>query len=73
MGGTVFTSRRGFWEADSARVWEKECMERYAGLVRLTETEKMFGMLPKEEICEFAEVVLECTYGVAWCEERWGV
>jgi hypothetical protein len=73
MGGTVFTSRRGFWEAGSARVWEKECMERYAGLVRLGETEKMFGVVPREEICEFAEVVLECTYGVGWCEERWGV
>jgi hypothetical protein len=33
----------------------------------------MFGVVPREEICEFAEVVLECTYGVGWCEERWGV
>lgn len=72
MGGTAFTSRRGFWEASSASVWEKSCAERYAGLVRLTETEKMFAMVPKEEISEFAKVVLQCTYGRGWCEERWG-
>jgi hypothetical protein len=70
MGGTVFTSRRGFWEAPSARLWEKECTERYAGLVRLTEIEKMFTMVPKEEINEFAKVVLECTFGGEWCEEE---
>jgi hypothetical protein len=69
LGGTVFTSRRGFWEAPSARAWEKECCERYAGLVRLTETEKLFERVPREEICEFAKVVLECTFGAEWCEE----
>jgi hypothetical protein len=69
LGGTVFTSRRGFWEAQSARAWEKECCERYAGLVRLTEPEKMLEKVPREEISEFARVVLECTYGVQWCEE----
>jgi hypothetical protein len=72
LGGTLFTSRKGFWEAPSARVWEKSCSERYAGLVRLTETEKLFSMVPREEISEFAKVVLECTFGVEWCEERWG-
>lgn len=72
LGGTLFTSRKGFWEAPSARVWEKCCCERYAGLVRLTETEKLFSMVPREEISEFAKLVLECTFGVEWCEERWG-
>jgi hypothetical protein len=70
MGGTMFTSRRGFWEAGSARAWEKECSERYAGLVRLTETEKLFEMVPRGEISEFTKVVLGCTFGVGWCEER---
>jgi hypothetical protein len=69
IGGTVFTSRRGFWEAPSAKAWERACTERYAGLVRLTETEKMFAMVPKEEISEFAKVVLECKFGLEWCEE----
>jgi hypothetical protein len=59
-------------EAGSARAWEKECSERYAGLVRLTEMEKLFEMVTKGEISEFVKVVLECTYGVGWCEE-WGV
>jgi hypothetical protein len=70
LGGTLFTSRDGFWEAGSASVWEKRCGERYAGLVRLTETEKLFSMVPREEISEFAKVVLECTYGSEWCEGR---
>jgi hypothetical protein len=74
MGGTVFTSTRGFWEAESARCWEKEYMERYAGLVRLTEVEKIFGtIVPMGEMCEFTEVVLECTFGVGWYEEKWGI
>jgi hypothetical protein len=70
LGGTVFTSRRGFWEAPNAGLWEKQCEERYAGLVRLTETEKLFAMVPKEEISEFTKLVLECTFGSEWCEER---
>lgn len=72
LGGTMFTSRKGFWEAKSASSWEKACTERYAGLVRLTETEKMFEMVPREEINEFAKLVLECTYGAETCE-TWGV
>jgi hypothetical protein len=72
LGGTMFTSRKGFWEAKSASLWEKACTERYAGLVRLTETEKMFEMVPREEINEFAKLVLECTYGAETCE-TWGV
>jgi hypothetical protein len=70
MGGTLFTTRRGFWEAPNAKAWERACTERYAGLVRLTETEKMFALVPKEEISEFAKVVLECTFGLEWCEQR---
>jgi hypothetical protein len=38
--------------------------------MRLTEIEKMFTMVPKEEINEFAKVVLECTFGGEWCEEE---
>jgi hypothetical protein len=67
----MFTSRRGFWEAPSASVWGRQCEEQYAGLVRLTETDKLFTMVPQEEISEFAKLVLECTYGTEWCEERW--
>jgi hypothetical protein len=71
MGGTMLTTRQGFWEAPSAVVWEKRCGETYAGMIRLTEVEKMFALVPKEEICEFAKTVLECTYGIEQVE-RWG-
>jgi hypothetical protein len=69
MGGTLFTSRQGFWEASSAGVWERECTERYAGLVRLTETDKLFSMVPKGELSEFARLVLQCAFGEVWCEK----
>ncbi|OAK93536.1 hypothetical protein IQ06DRAFT_299043 [Phaeosphaeriaceae sp. SRC1lsM3a] len=72
LGGTIFTSRSGFWEARSALAWEKLCSERFSGLVRLTETEKMLAMVPREEINDFAKVVLECTYGSEWCEAKLG-
>ncbi|KAF2107962.1 hypothetical protein BDV96DRAFT_588009 [Lophiotrema nucula] len=68
MGGTMFTSRQGFWEAPSAGAWEKRCTERFAGLVRLTETDKLFSMVPKGELNEFARLVLQCTFGLEWCE-----
>jgi hypothetical protein len=72
MGGTMITTRKGFWEAPSAVAWEKKCMETYAGMVKLTEVEKMFALVPKDEICELARMVLSCTYGTEQVE-RWGV
>jgi hypothetical protein len=71
MGGTMFITRKGFWEAPNAVLWEKICVETYAGMVRLTEVEKMLALVPKEEICEFAKTVLECTFGVEQVE-KWG-
>lgn len=72
LGAPVFTSRTGFWEAETAAVWEQRCMESYAGMVRLTQVEDLFEMVPKTEISEFARVVFECTYGVEQVEE-WGI
>jgi hypothetical protein len=72
MGGTIFTTRQGFWEAPSAASWEKRCTETYAGMVRLTEVDKLFELVPKKEICEFARMVLSCTYGVEQVE-TWGL
>ncbi|KAF1911658.1 hypothetical protein BDU57DRAFT_524263 [Ampelomyces quisqualis] len=51
LGRTLFTSAKGL---PSARVWEKSYSERYAGLLRLTETGKSLSMVPREEISEFA-------------------
>lgn len=70
MGGQMFTSRQGFWEARSAVVWEKQCSEVYAGLVRLTDVEKLFMTVPFGELNDFAKLVLECTYGAEQIE-RW--
>lgn len=70
MGGTIFTSRTGFWESPNAAAWEKRCTEVYSGLVRLTEVDKMMALVPREEVCEFADLVLECTYGEGWTQ-RW--
>lgn len=72
MGGTFFTTRSGFWEAKSAMAWEKRCCEVYAGLLQLTHVDQMFASIPKDEICDFAKVVLECLYGPDQLE-RWGV
>jgi hypothetical protein len=72
LGGTMFTSRQGFWEAPSAMAWEKKCSEVYAGQVRLTEVDKLLATVPLGELSEFTKVVLECRYGVEQTE-RWGV
>ena len=72
LGGMMFTSRQGFWEAPSALVWQKRCSEVYGGLVRLTETDKLFTMVAPEDLDDFAKLVLEVTFGMEQME-RWGV
>ncbi|KAF2845254.1 hypothetical protein T440DRAFT_472819 [Plenodomus tracheiphilus IPT5] len=72
MGGTVFTSRQGFWEASSACEWEKRCIEIYSGLVRISEMDKMFAMVPKDELNEFTILMIQCTFGLDQAS-RWGV
>ena len=72
LGGMMFTSRQGFWEAPSALAWQKRCSEVYGGLVRLTETEKLFTMVAPENLDDFAKLILEVTFGMEQIE-RWGV
>ncbi|KAL9057554.1 MAG: hypothetical protein Q9162_002287 [Coniocarpon cinnabarinum] len=72
LGGMMFTSRRGFWDAPTAAVWLSRCKEVYGGLVRLTEMEKLFETLEPRELDDFARVMLGVTFGA----ERvgaWGV
>ncbi|KAJ4369600.1 hypothetical protein N0V83_005362 [Neocucurbitaria cava] len=72
MGGLIFTCRNGFWNAPSAVAWEKQCSEVYAGMVRLTEVDKLLALVPPEEINDFAKFALEGTFGGEQME-RWGV
>jgi hypothetical protein len=72
MGGVMFTSRKGFWEAPSALIWEKRCAEVYAGLTRIPEADELLTKVPPEELNEFAKVVLEMSFGVEQME-RWGI
>jgi len=72
LGGMMFTSRQGFWEAPSALTWQKRCSNFYSGLVRLTETEKLLTLVAAKELDEFARTMLEITFGVEQLE-KWGV
>ncbi|KAI9711558.1 MAG: hypothetical protein M1820_002123 [Bogoriella megaspora] len=72
LGGMMFTSRQGFWEATSALAWQKRCSEVYGGLIRLTETDKLFTFIAPEDLDDFAKVILEVTFGMEQME-RWGV
>ncbi|KAL9077949.1 MAG: hypothetical protein Q9157_003131 [Trypethelium eluteriae] len=72
LGGMMFTSREGFWEAPSALVWQRRCSEVYGGLVRLTETDKLFAMVAPEDLNDFAKLALGITFGMEQME-RWGV
>ncbi|KAL9092099.1 MAG: hypothetical protein Q9165_004532 [Trypethelium subeluteriae] len=72
LGGMMFTSREGFWEAPSALVWQKRCSEVYGGLVRLTETDKLFAMVAPKDLNDFAKLALGVTFGTEQME-RWGV
>ncbi|KAI9690149.1 MAG: hypothetical protein M1822_009110 [Bathelium mastoideum] len=72
LGGMMFTSRQGFWEAPSALAWQKRCSEIYGGLVRLTETDKLFAMVAPEDLDDFAKLALRITFGTEQME-KWGI
>ena len=72
LGGMMFTSRQGFWEAPSALAWQKRCSEVHGGLIRLTEIDKLFTMVAPEDLDDFARLTLEVTFGMEQME-RWGV
>ena len=72
MGGMMFTTRHGFWEASSALAWEKQCSEVYGGLIRMTEADRLLTEVRPEDVNDFAKLVLEIVFGVEQME-RWGV
>lgn len=70
LGGMMFTSRVGFWEAQTALEWQQKCTEIYGGLVRLTEMNKLFSTIDPTELDEYAELVLKVTFSSEQLE-RW--
>lgn len=64
LGGMMFTTRQGIWEAQSAPSWEKLCSEVNVGLMHLNETDRLFTETAPEDIDEFSRVTLEVVFGV---------
>ena len=70
MGGMMFTTRQGVWDAPSSAVWEKLCSEVNVGLMQLAESDRLFTDAGPEEVDEFAKVILEVSFGSERME-RW--
>lgn len=72
LGGMMCTSRKGFWEASSAKAWQLSCCQTYAGLGRLTEVQKLLAKVPPRDVNEFARLMLEVTFGAVQTQ-TWGL
>lgn len=68
-GGTMFTTREGVWEADSAFSWEKICAEFDVRLVQRFEIERHFTDASPADINEFGKMMLESTFGTERMEK----
>lgn len=62
-GGTMFTTREGVWEADTAFAWEKICSEVDVQLVKRFDIERHFTEASPADINEFGKMMLESTFG----------
>ena len=72
LGGMMFTTRHGIWEATSSPDWERLCSEVNVGLMRLAESDKLFTEATPGEINEFSKLMLEVVFGTEKIQ-RWGV
>ena len=63
LGGMMFTTRQGVWEANSAPVWEKLCLEVNVGLLHLAESDQLFTQAEPGDVNEFSKVMLEIVFG----------
>jgi hypothetical protein len=70
LGGMMFTTRKGVWEARSAPAWEKLCSEMNIGLMQMAEAHKLFTETSPEDVNDFTKLVLEVAFGVEKME-RW--
>jgi hypothetical protein len=62
----MFTTRRGVWQAQSARSWEKICSEVNVGLMQVADTTRLFVEGSSADVDDFAMLILHATFG----EER---
>lgn len=72
LGGMMFTTRQGVWEAQSAVAWEKLCSEVNVGFIQRAEAYKLFAEATPDEVNDFSKYILEITFGIENME-RWGV
>lgn len=72
LGGMMFTSRKGFWDASTAEEWQQRCCDVYGGLIRLNEADKLFATVPPDDLDDFALLILEVTFGSEQLK-RWGI
>lgn len=70
LGGMMFTSRKGFWDASTATTWSKHCTEVYGGLINLNQIDHLLASIELSEMDEFATLVLKLTFGSEQIE-RW--
>jgi hypothetical protein len=71
QGGMMFTTRKGVWEAQSARAWEKLCSEVNVGLMQVAETDKLLTEVAPDDVDDFAMLVLRATFSEERLD-RWG-
>ena len=69
-GGMMFTTRQGVWEADTAFAWQKLCSEVDVGFIQRFEAEEILAQCGPSDLDEFAEMLLEMTFGGTRME-RW--
>jgi hypothetical protein len=71
QGGMMFTTRKGVWEAQSARAWEKLCSEVNVGLMQVAETDKLLTEVAPDDVDDFAMLILRATFSEERLD-RWG-
>lgn len=72
LGGMMFTTREGVWEAKSAATWKKLCSETNVGLLQTSDSAKLFTEASPEDVNDFAKLVLGVAYGLERVE-RWNI
>jgi hypothetical protein len=63
MGGMLFTSRLGVWEAQSATDWKSITSKGDVGLVEMSQADKLFAQASPDEVNEFTKLSLALTFG----------
>lgn len=72
QGGTMLTTRKGVWAAESAYEWSRLCSEVDVGFMHREQTERLFTDTNVEDIDEFGKLMMKVTFGLERME-RWGM